>query len=101
MKNKLPWECTSIDEVRTEIDELDQEILKLLGERFQYVKEIVRFKTDKDSVIARERYNWVIQERKKWGEKNGLNGEVIEEMYKLLINHFIEEEIKILKNIKK
>jgi len=102
MKNKLPEECTSIEEVRKEIDVLDKEILRLLGERFKYVKEIVRFKNkDKESIVALDRYVNVINQRKLWGKENGLNPEVIEKMYKLLIGHFIKEEMKILEQMKK
>ena len=39
---KKPHECVSINEVRDAIDKLDVEIIKLLGIRFGFVKEIVR-----------------------------------------------------------
>jgi isochorismate pyruvate lyase len=72
------------------------EIISRLSERFQYVKEVVKYKTgDKDSIAAKERYDCVIKERGQWAEENGLNSKVIEQVYQLLLNYFIEEEMKI------
>jgi len=93
---KQPSECESIIDVRCEIDRIDKEIIYRLCERFQYVKEVVKFKTgDKESITAKERYNSVIKQRGQWAEENGLNSKVIEHVYQLLLNYFIEEELKI------
>lgn len=96
--NKQPSECTNITEVRDEIDSIDYEILKLLGLRFEYVKEVVKYK-DKtaNSIVAAERREAVIAQRRQWAIDHGLNPDIIEEMYRNLIQHFIAEEMKILK----
>jgi len=96
---KAPGDCKNKDEIRNEIDRIDHEIIKLLGIRFQFVKEIVKYKLpDKDSIVAKNRYNQVIAERRRLAEKNGLSPDTIEEMYKILIEYFINEEIKIINN---
>jgi isochorismate pyruvate lyase len=93
---KQPCECLSLAEIRNEIDRIDMEIIQHLSERFQYVKEVVKFKTgDRDSIAAIERYKCVINERGKWAEKYGLSSKVIEQVYTLLLDYFIEEEMKI------
>ena len=75
---------------------IDNEIIKLIGIRFNYVKEIVKFKNkDRDSIVARDRYNEVIQNRRMLAVENGLNPDLIENVYKSLINHFINREIEI------
>ena len=43
---KLPEECDTITDIRNEIDTLDQQIIEIIGKRFMYVKEIVRFKSN-------------------------------------------------------
>ena len=92
----LPCECNSISDVRNEIDRIDMEIIKLLSERFQYIKEVVKYKTgDKESILAKERYDCVIKQRGQWAEENGLDCKVIEHVYTILLNYFIEEEMKI------
>ena len=91
---KLPQECTNIEEIRTEIDCIDFEIVTLLGQRFGYVKEIMRFKQTEEDVRAPQRYNAVLAQRRLWAAEKGLDPDVIEEMYRNLIAHFIDEELK-------
>lgn len=43
---KLPAECESKDDVRAEIDRIDQQLLALLAERHRYVTRMAEIKTD-------------------------------------------------------
>ena len=98
---KLPEKCENISEIRDAIDSIDKEIIELMGRRFNYVKEIVKFKDkDKDSIIAKDRYNKVIENRRSLAVENGLNPDLIENIYKSLINHFIDKEIEIVEKLK-
>jgi len=101
MSIKNPQECVSAEEIRQEIDRIDKQIFALFSERHRYVEEIVKFKTDKEGIIAQERKDLVIQQRKNWAAKNGLNPETFEKMYELLIDSNIEYELKLLKNREK
>lgn len=93
--HKKPSECTNINEVRNEIDHIDKAIIDLLSQRFDYVKEVVKYKAPTpDGIQADERRKAVIECRGQWAEEAGLNGAVIQKMYDLLINYFIEEEMK-------
>ena len=93
---KRPEKCENIKEIREAIDNIDKEIIRLIGRRFVYVKEIVKFKNkDRDSIVAKERYNEVIENRRKLAVENGLNPDLIENIYKDLIDHFIDKEIEI------
>jgi|WetSurMetagenome_2_1015567.scaffolds.fasta_scaffold119496_2 isochorismate pyruvate lyase len=94
---KKPEDCLSIGELRNEIDNIDQKVIELLGDRFQYVKEVVKFKKNEADVLARERFNQVIEQRRDWAKANGLNPDIIESIYRLLINYFIEVQKNILK----
>ncbi|MCQ2959949.1 MAG: chorismate mutase [Bacteroidales bacterium] len=94
---KKPSECTNITEVRNEIDNIDKVVIALLKERFQYVKEVVKYKEKTAaSIEASDRREAVIVQRRQWAEENGLNPDVIEEIYKRLIQYFIDEEKKII-----
>jgi isochorismate pyruvate lyase len=42
-----------------------------------------------------------LRSRRLWAEDAGLNPDVIEEMYRLLITHFIEEEMKLVHGAQK
>lgn len=99
INDKLPQECTNITEVRNEIDNIDKEIIRLLSTRFEYVKEVVKYKDGTAKGIeASDRKAAVLNSRRQWAEEKGLNPDVIEEIYKRLIQYFIEEETKILRS---
>lgn len=94
---KRPEDCRDITEVRNEIDNIDIVIIKLLRERFEYVKEVVKYKDRTSSSIeASDRRAVVLNDRRKWAEEAGLDPDVIEELYSRLIQYFIEEEKKLV-----
>lgn len=92
--NKTPDECASLQEVRAEIDRIDREIVAALGQRFAYVKAAAKFKTSEASVKASDRFNAMLAERREWAAAAGLNPDVIEKLYRDMVTHFIEEEMK-------
>ena len=95
---KQAADCTSIEEVREAIDNLDKQIIALIGERFTYVKEIVRFKEPtEESIVAKNRFDSVISSRRSLAEEHGLDPDMIEKLYRDLLSHFINEELKIIK----
>lgn len=97
INKKSPLECTSISDVRNEIDNIDREIIHLLATRFEYVKEVVKYKEKTTSGIeASDRRNAVISSRGEWAKEKGLNPEVVEGIYTKLISYFIDEEKKII-----
>ncbi|MFO7868343.1 MAG: chorismate mutase [Bacteroidales bacterium] len=94
---KKPEECTSIDEVREHINKIDEHIMSLFGTRFQFVQEVTKYKKpDTNSIIAHERRSKVLQRIRDLAVKNKLNPDQFEKMYAQLIEHFIQEEIKLM-----
>ena len=91
-----PKDCDSIKEIRDAIDVIDTELLKLLEQRNDYVKEIVKFKnSDEKGIIAQERKELVLEQRKKWAEERGLDAEMIEGIFRLLIDKNIQIQLDI------
>jgi isochorismate pyruvate lyase len=97
---KLPHECKNIEEVRREIDNIDSEIIGLIGKRHDFIKVIVKYKKNTDDVYATNRYNAVIDERRKIAIQHQLSPEVIEKIYRLMMDYFIEEQLDLLHNKK-
>lgn len=89
-----PDECSNIQEIRSEIDAIDREVINALGKRSAYVKAAAKFKPSETSVKAPERFNTMLQQRRIWAESAGLNPDVIEKLYRDLVNYFIDEELK-------
>ncbi|MHC8382383.1 chorismate mutase [Pseudomonas sp. LB3P14] len=79
---------------KRKIDALDRAVIKLLGRRFQYVLAASKFKTSAASVRALERFNTMLMTRRDWAEEVGLSPDVIEKMFRDLVNHFIAEEMR-------
>jgi isochorismate pyruvate lyase len=91
---KSPDECSDIQEVREEIDLIDREVIEALSKRFQYVIAAAKLKTSEASVKAPDRFHAMLQKRREWAEESGLNPDVVEKVYRDLVNYFIDEEMK-------
>lgn len=96
MNFKHPDQCESLEEVRNVIDLIDEHIISLFAERHKYVEEIVRFKNDKDAIIAQERKDHVILQRKLWAASKGLNAKTFEKIYTILVDSNIRHEMELL-----
>ncbi len=96
MKN--PQNCKNIEEIRDAIDGIDFQIMKLFSERYEFVKEIVKFKTDEASVIAEIRQKQVIEKRREWAVELGLNPDLFEDIFWTLMRYNVRKELEILKN---
>lgn len=64
---KTPEECKDMVDIRFEIDQIDEQIIRLLGERFNYVKAAAKFKTNETSVKAPERFQSNVVTKKSMG----------------------------------
>jgi len=96
INDRLPSECQDITQVRNEIDNIDKVVIALLHDRFEYVKEVVKYKENTpESIEASDRRKAVLEARRKWAEQAGLDPDVIEDIYTRLIQYFIDEEKKI------
>ena len=89
-----PQACTGMDDIRREIDHLDRAIIKLIGERFQYVIAASKFKTSASTVQASDRVAAMLKKRREWAAEEGLCPDAIEKLYRDLVTHFIEAEMK-------
>ena len=86
--------CESLQELRQEIDAIDQTIIRLLGQRYDYVQAAAKFKTSTQNVTAEDRVNAMMQQRRVWAEDAGISPEIVEKIYTELVQYFIQEEMK-------
>ncbi len=90
-------QVSNLDEARAAIDVIDAEVIRLLGNRAGYVRQVVNFKKTAEEVRAPARYAEVMRRRRELAEAAGLNPDVIEAMYKLLVEYFIQEELELVR----
>jgi tRNA-Thr(GGU) m(6)t(6)A37 methyltransferase TsaA len=91
------YPVNNLEEARAHIDTIDAEVIRLLANRAGYVRQVAHFKKRSEDVPAPARYAQVMRQRREWAEAAGLNPEVIEGMYKLLVDNFIQEELEIIR----
>ncbi|MFC3627282.1 isochorismate lyase [Vogesella amnigena] len=95
MSGRLPAaDCQSLLDIRSGIDDIDQQVIRLLGERFDYVKAAAAFKRDADAVRAPQRLQQMLAQRRDWATQAGLSADVIEALYRQLVEYFIAEELR-------
>jgi isochorismate pyruvate lyase len=87
-----PAPCRDLDEVRSNIDLLDVEIVRLMAERSHYVREAARFKPSREGVIDRARIEDIIVHMREWAEEIGLAPEIAEVTFRRMIDGFVEFE---------
>ncbi len=87
-----PSECSTLHDVRAEIDRIDQAIIALIGERAGYVHAAARFKNSEADVAAPDRQTTMWIARRKWAEEADLDPDVIEKLYRDLVAYFIVRE---------
>jgi isochorismate pyruvate lyase len=84
----------TIEEVRTQIDALDRQIVELIAERQQWVVTAGSLKKDEQAVRAPARVEQVIAKVRGLAEDVGASPEVVERMYRALIAAFIDLELE-------
>jgi isochorismate pyruvate lyase len=89
-----PDECSSLDEIRAGMDAIDRRIVALIAERVAYVRAAAKFKTSSAGVAAPERVAAVLKTRRLWAGEAGLDGDVVESLYRGLVAYCVSEEHK-------
>jgi isochorismate pyruvate lyase len=76
------------------MDAIDREIVALIARRVEFVRAAAKFKTSAETVAAPDRVQAVLNTRRAWAETAGLNGDVIERLYRNLVAYCVSEEHK-------
>src|ERR1041384_3570222 len=91
---KSPADCRSLEEVRAEIDRLDEQIVTLLGQRLGYVQAVAKFKTTTTDVAAPDRLTSMLSIRRQWATREHLDPDFVERLYRDMVAYFISQEME-------
>lgn len=91
-------QCSSLEEVREEIDKLDDQIVELIAKRNRYIHQAASFKESVEEVKAPERVDAVIQKVRSKALSLNLSPNLIAKLYKIMINEMVESEIAEFRN---
>ena len=86
-------DCNTLDEVRSEVDKLDDEIVSLIAKRNAYIHQAVKFKQSVEEVKAADRVSEVIQRVRAKAIELDMSANMIAELYTNLIDSMVESEI--------
>lgn len=89
---KKAAECETMDEVRAEIDRVDQALVDLLSERWTYVDRAWFFKRSPEEASVPWRNRDVIQKVKARAETSGMPPEMAEALWRMIIGWGIQYE---------
>jgi len=90
--------CKSLEEVRAEIDSIDTQIVELIAKRNDYIKQAASFKESVEEVKSQERIDYIMQRVRQKSIELNMNPNMIEELFKIMINEMVETEIAEFRN---
>ena len=86
--------CESLEQVREQIDQLDQQLIDIIATRQFYVDQAVRFKRTTEDAQSPERVQQVIDKVRQKAFEVGTDPDLVETIYRAMIQHFIQRELK-------
>ena len=95
-----PKECTSLQDVRNEIDKIDLQLVDLMAARNSYIKQLAHFKDSVEKIKEESRISAVINRVRAHGIEQGLSPNMVEEIFHIMIDNMVETEIAEFRNIK-
>ncbi len=93
---KALQDCRSLEEIRSEIDWLDQAISATIGQRGAYVHAATRFKRSEMDAHVPQRQRQMLAARRLWATEEGVDPDLIEALFRLLVDHFMAAELAVL-----
>ncbi|MGV6801772.1 MAG: chorismate mutase [bacterium] len=87
-----PAECKTMEDVRVEIDRLDQDLIKLLAERWQYVDRAWQLKNTPEEATVPWRIKQVIEQVRQLAEQHNLPPSLAEALWRQIIGWGIQYE---------
>jgi isochorismate pyruvate lyase len=89
---KSPAECATKEDVRAEIDRIDQALLSLFAERHRYVTRVAHIKTDPHEAFDPKRIEAVIAKQRARAEQLELDEDQAELIWRTLISWNVNYE---------
>lgn len=91
----------TLEELRTDIDQIDNEIINIMGRRMQIVEKIGAFKADKNiTILQTKRWDDIVKSRLQRGGDKGLTEKFIVKMFEAIHQESIRKQTEVM-NAKK
>ncbi len=90
--------CNSLQEVRDEIDRVDDNLVELISQRSYLIRQAAGFKNSVDEVKAQDRIDDIMQRVRKRGIELNINPNMLSDLFKIMIDEMVETEISEFRN---
>ncbi|MBA3749719.1 MAG: chorismate mutase [Nitrosopumilus sp.] len=84
----------SLDDIRSNIDKIDKEIVILLSKRGEFVKQAARFKSNTANIKDFKRLEQIIEKVTSYAKEVDFDPITIEKIYRYMIDVYIQLEMK-------
>ncbi len=85
----------NMDELRKELDLLDNELIKLVSKRFKFIEQAAIIKDDISKIRDNERIEAIIVRLRNLAEINDISPDIVEKLWRYIIELSIELETEI------
>ena len=85
--------CNSLEEVRHEIDKIDDDLVTLIAKRSHYIHQAAAFKNSVDEVKAEDRVEFIKQKVRAKAIELDVSPNMISELFTKMIDEMVEDEI--------
>lgn len=85
----------NMDELRKELDLLDNELIKLVSKRFKFIEQAAIIKDDISKIRDNERIESIIVRLRNLAEINDISPDIVEKLWRYIIELSIELETEI------
>lgn len=88
---------SQLEQLRENIDQIDQELVEILSLRKQLIEKIGDYKKENNvTVFQLERWNEILSSRTEWGKGKNMNPKFIQEIYKAIHDESIRIQTEIM-----
>ena len=85
----------NMEELRKELDILDNELIKLVSKRFKFIEQAAIIKDDISKIRDNDRIEDIIKRLRKLAKNNDISPDIVEKLWRYIIELSIELETEI------
>ncbi len=87
-----PLKRKKLSKIRSELDKLDNSLIRIIKQRTALVKKVLRLKEKKNEIIDKKRINSILKNIKKKSLKNNIDPKITNKIWKNMIYAYIDFE---------
>ena len=87
-----PLKKQKLNKIRSELDRLDNTLIKIIKKRTNLVKRVLALKERKNQIVDQKRINLILRNIKKKSLKNNIDPKITKKIWKNMIYAYIDFE---------